>query len=52
MPTHRVRVALNYEHVIVAQLILFANDASVTSWRMTAQFQGMVRVTLRFDVQV
>ena len=52
MPTHKPRVARNHEHVIVAQLTIFANDASITSWRMTAQFQGMVRVTLRFDVQV
>ena len=52
MPTHKVRVARNYEHMIVAQLTIFANDASITSLRMTAQFQGMVRVTLRFDVQV
>ena len=52
MPTHKVRVNRNDEHLIVAQPTIFANDASITSWRMTAQFQGMVRVTLRFDVQV
>ena len=52
MPTHRVRVARNGDRVIVAQLTIFANDASITSWRMTAQFQGMVRVILRFDVEV